>query len=100
MSIQELLSEKGNKSMMRFAVFFTLMLCGFLGLVLGTVLIIKAYRCQEMDWSGSALFLGAIAATITGVTGMKAIQKGKEKPIPTVDTIIDSVTNNTNPPVV
>lgn len=77
--LSNLISEDSKQSMMRFAVFFTLIIAGLLGLVLGTVLLIKAVQCAEIDWTGCAVFLGAIAATITGVTGMKAIQKGKEK---------------------
>lgn len=81
MSLKDLLSENGSKkSMMRFAVFFTIMLAGFLGIVLGIVIIIKAYKCEMIDWTGCAIFLTAIAATITGVLGMKAVQKKHEKP--------------------
>ena len=79
MKLKDLMSEKSDQSMMRFAVFFTLIISGILGLVLGAVLIIRAHQDHIIDWSGCALFLGAIAATITGVTGMKAVQKGKEK---------------------
>jgi uncharacterized membrane protein len=79
MGLKDLMSEKSEQSMMRFAVFFTLIIAGVLGLVLGAVLIIRAYQDHAIDWSGCAVFLGAIAATITGVTGMKALQKGKEK---------------------
>lgn len=79
MGLKDLMSEKSEQSMMRFAVFFTLIIAGVLGLVLGAVLIIRALQDHAIDWSGCAVFLAAIGATITGVSGMKAIQKGKEK---------------------
>lgn len=79
MKLRELLSENSDQSMMRFAVLITLIIAGILGMILGFVLIIKSIRCDEIDWSGCAIFLGAIAATITGSLGMKAYQKGKEK---------------------
>ena len=79
MKFKDLMSENSDQSMMRFAVFFTLIIAGILGIVLGFVLVLRSIRCEEIDWSGSAIFLAAIAATITGSLGMKAYQKGKEK---------------------
>ena len=79
MKLSELMSEDSKQSMMRFAVFATLMIAGILGIVLGFVLVLRAVRCDEINWTGCALFLGAIATTITGALGMKAYQKGKEK---------------------
>lgn len=78
MTFKELLSEGTKSSMMRFAVLITLLISLILSLILGFVLIIKGYRCEEIDWIGCSTFVGSIATLITGVTGMKAIQKKNE----------------------
>ena len=75
---KELMSGGNKASMMRYAVFFTLKIAGFLSLILGIVLLVKAYKCETIDWIGAAIFLGSIATLITGVTGVKAYQKKAE----------------------
>ena len=75
---KELISEGDKSSMMRFTVLITLIIAIWLGLVLGIILLYKGYEHKVIDWTGASVFVGAIAALITGAAATKAYQKKHE----------------------
>ena len=64
---------------MRYAVAASIIICFIITSAIVAVVIVRVCVGDPVDWVGIAAVIGAMATMITGVTGMKAIQKKHEK---------------------
>jgi len=69
------LKPGSGMSMTRFAVMVGIMLASIMLMSMSTVMIIKAVKCEEIDWIGMAAFVAGVGGFLFPLIWGKAIEK-------------------------